>query len=98
MAYTHVSRLTTTSDQVFETVEEFIDFHGPLGENHPLVGEFIAEIEEGGQSIIRTMVYNHLSHRAEHKIVGGFDGEDNVDLTFAPEGKEFTVELVSISE
>lgn len=87
MAYTHVSRLTTTSDQVFETVEEFIEFHGSIGENNPLVRDFLAEIEEGGQSVIRTMIYEEETNRAAHKAEG-----------VAVDDKPFTVELVSISE
>jgi hypothetical protein len=98
MAYTHISRITTLSDQVFETADEFILFHGTIGNNNPLVEDFSAEIEEGGTSIIRTMVYNTLGDREAHKIEGGFDSEDDDDSVFTPEGKQYSVILISISE
>jgi len=96
MAYTHVSRLTTTSDQVFETVEDFIEFHGSIGELNPLVADFQSELEEGGRSIIRTMVYNHIDDRESHKLQHGFDGADEDDFT--PPGKQYTASFISISE
>ena len=88
MAYTHVSRLTTKSEEVFETVEAWIDFHGNIGEYNPLVEDFAADLDEDGRTLIRTMIYANVEDRLLHNASAGESRED----------RTFTVELVSESE
>lgn len=85
--YTHVSRITTTTDQVFETVEAWIEYHGSIGENNELVADFAADLDEDGQTVIRTMIYDSVDNRLAHAA-----------LKPAADDVEYTVELVSESE
>jgi len=86
MAYTHVSRLTTTTENTFETVEDWIDFHGNIGEENPLVDDFAADLDEDGRTVIRTMIYLSVNDRLLHA-----DSRNREDALY-------TVELVSESE
>jgi len=83
MAYTHVSKLTSKSDQLFETVEAWIDFHGSIGEAHELVADFAADLDEDGKTVIRTMIYDSEDDRTAHKS------------TAKSEDRLFIVELIS---
>lgn len=57
MAYTHVSRLTTTSSDTFDTVEAWLDAHGSCGQLSEGHDSWNAVLDEGGTSITRTVVW-----------------------------------------
>jgi hypothetical protein len=57
MAYTHVSRLTTTSSDTFDTVEAWLTAHGSCGQNSEGHTSWNAVLDEGGASITRTVVW-----------------------------------------
>ena len=57
MAYTHVSRLTTTSDSAFETLEAWLEAHGDCGQSSESIISWSATLDEDGTSITRTVVW-----------------------------------------
>tara|TARA_B110000459_G_scaffold68310_1_gene76677 strand:- start:582 stop:842 length:261 start_codon:yes stop_codon:yes gene_type:complete len=57
MAYTHVSRLTTTSGSAFETLEAWLEAHGNCGQLSEGHTSWNAVLDEGGTSITRTVVW-----------------------------------------
>lgn len=57
MAYTHVSRLTTTSDSAFETLEAWLEAHGGCGQYSESIISWSATLDEDGTSITRTVVW-----------------------------------------
>ena len=57
MAYTHVSRLTTTSSDTFDTLEALLTAHGSCGQNSEGHTSWNAVLDEGGASITRTVVW-----------------------------------------
>ena len=57
MAYTHVSRLTTTSDSAFETLEAWLEAHGECGQYSESIISWSATLDEDGTSITRTAVW-----------------------------------------
>ena len=57
MAYTHVSRLTTTSDSAFETLEAWLEAHGECGQYSESIISWSATLDEDGTSITRTVVW-----------------------------------------
>jgi len=57
MAYTHVSRLTTTSSDTFDTVEAWLDAHGSCGQLSEGYTSWNAVLDAGGTSITRTVVW-----------------------------------------
>ena len=63
MAYTHVSRLTTTSSDTFDTLEAWLDAHGSCGQLSEGHTSWSAVLDEGGTSITRTVVWPAKSQR-----------------------------------
>ena len=57
MAYTHVSRLTTTSSDTFDTLEAWLDTHGNCGQLSEGHDSWNAVLDAGGTSITRTVVW-----------------------------------------
>lgn len=57
MAYTHVSRLTTTSSDTFDTLEAWLAAHGNCGQLSEGHDSWNAVLDAGGTSITRTVVW-----------------------------------------
>jgi hypothetical protein len=57
MAYTHISRLDTTSGNTFDTVEAWLTAHGDCGQSSEGHTSWNAVLDEDGTSITRTVVW-----------------------------------------
>ena len=57
MAYTHISRLDTTSGNTFDTLEAWLTAHGDCGQGSEGHTSWNAVLDEGGTSITRTVVW-----------------------------------------
>ena len=63
MAYTHISRLTTTSSDTFDTLEAWLTAHGNCGQSSEGHTSWSAVLDEDGTSITRTVVWPAKSQR-----------------------------------
>ena len=67
MAYTHVSRLTTTSSDTFDTLEAWLDAHGSCGQLSEGHTSWSAVLDEGGTSITRTSARSSVAVAASQR-------------------------------
>jgi len=66
MSYTLVTRITTTNDKVYSSVEEWIEDHGHCGTTYPELLDSSLVLEDGGKSVMRTLVYLNEDARIDH--------------------------------
>jgi len=85
MAYTHVSRLTTTSSDTFDTLEAWLEAHGSCGQHSETVVSWDATLDDGGTSITRTVVWPMQNIR-------------DVERSQRPANDKFTCDVLSETE
>lgn len=66
MSYTLVTRITTQNDKVYTTIDEWIEDHGHCGTTYPELLDSSLVLEEGGKSVMRTLVYLNEDARVDH--------------------------------
>jgi len=66
MAFTLVTRLSTDDGKVYSSVEQWKEEHGMCGTTYPDLLDSSLELEEGGTSVLRTLVYVDQASRDEH--------------------------------
>ena len=81
MAFTLVTRLTTDINTVYASVEEWKEEHGMCGTTFIDLLDSSLELEEGGLSVLRTLVYVDEASREEH--VEEMDGFTSTSEFFA---------------
>jgi hypothetical protein len=66
MAFTLVTRLSTDDGKVYSSVEQWKEDHGMCGTTYPDLLDSSLELEEGGTSVLRTLVYVDEAARNAH--------------------------------
>jgi hypothetical protein len=83
--YTHISKIVTTTDTVYTSINNFIKEHGECGANHPLVIDSQLELNPDN-SVTRTLVYASIDDRESHRNYR--ESERNYTVTFISETTE----------
>jgi len=68
MSYTLVTRITTTNDKVYTDIDSWIEDHGHCGTTYPGLLDSSLVLEEGGKSVLRTLVYLNEEARDDHTL------------------------------
>ena len=66
MAFTLVTRLSTDDGKVYSSVEQWQEDHGMCGTTYSELLDSSLELEEGGTSVLRTLVYVDEAARTAH--------------------------------
>lgn len=66
MAFTLVTRLSTDDGKVYASIDAWKEDHGMCGTTYPDLLDSSMELEEGGTSVLRTLVYVNEEARDEH--------------------------------
>jgi hypothetical protein len=66
MSYTLVTRITTTNDKEYADIDAWIEDHGHCGTTYPDLLDSSLVLEEGGKSVMRTLVYLNEDARIDH--------------------------------
>jgi hypothetical protein len=70
MAIQVISILTSTSGLTFNTVEEWLDYHGLIGQQNEFVQDSTIILREDLVSVERTLVYATEADREDHVYRG----------------------------
>ena len=80
--YKHISVLKTNSEETFESLDAWLEFHGPVGAQNPLVLESELTLNEDGTSVTRVLFYETEADRETHRE--GFRPADK-EMTYTGE-------------
>lgn len=89
--YKHISVLKTNSEDKFDSLESWLEFHGPVGAQNPLVLKSELTLNEDGTSVTRVLFYESEDDRNAHregfrpadgnlKFTGEFISEETFEL------------------
>lgn len=80
MSYTIITTLTSKTDTIYESIDEWVSEHGPCGASSTYV-ESSEMVLNDDNTVTRTLVYASVEDRLAHKELAGARAE----LTYIPE-------------